>query len=129
MWTEKPIKHLRILYDGQCSFCASYIRLWHIRNGVADKVELADARTRPDLVAEFRNQGLEINDGMIAELDGAVYYGHEEMTVLSALSSSSSLFNRINGYLFRRSKVSRSLYPFLVTGRRSVLFLLGRRAI
>lgn len=129
MPSGNPIRRLQIIYDGECPFCARYTALWRIRENVADEVELLDARGRPELVAQFRRQGLEINDGMIVDVDGALYYGHQAMTVLSGLSSTSSVFNRINAHLFKSVKVSRLLYPFLVTGRRAALFLMGRRVI
>ncbi|WP_424467787.1 DCC1-like thiol-disulfide oxidoreductase family protein [Parvibaculum sp.] len=129
MSKNKPIGRIRVIYDGQCPFCAGFMRLWRIRDSITDNVDIVDARMEPALVSDFRRRGMEINDSMIVEIDDATYSGHAAMSVLAFLSSRSSTFNRMNGFIFRQPAVSRFLYPVLVFGRRVVLLVLGRRVI
>ena len=117
-----------ILYDGECPVCRSYVRMLRLRESFGD-VALADARTRPDLVAHYRARGFEVNDGIVLDIDGTAHYGPAAMTALAAISSSSARFNRFNAALFSSPRVARLLYPVLVRGRKLLLKLIGRDLI
>jgi predicted DCC family thiol-disulfide oxidoreductase YuxK len=117
-----------ILYDGECPVCRNYVRMMRLRESFGD-VALADARERPDLVALYRAQGMEVNDGIVLDIDGTLHYGADAMSALAAISSSSRTFNRLNAALFSSPRVARALYPGLALGRRALLKLLGRDLI
>ena len=61
---------LRIIYDGDCPFCSSYVALLRLREQY--DVRLVDARKEPALAAQY---GLDLNEGMIVDLDGKVHHG------------------------------------------------------
>ncbi len=117
-----------LLYDNECPFCSAYVRLFRLREA-GMVLQLLDARLHPELVRKFAKQGLNINQGMILKLEGDLYFGGEVMHVLALMSSSSTLFNRINRLVFLRPVVARWLYPIFRTGRNAVLRLLGRTKI
>lgn len=117
-----------ILYDGDCPVCRSYVRMMRLRESFGD-VALADAREHPELVARYRAAGMEVNDGIVLDLDGTAYYGADAMAALASISSSSRWFNRFNALLFSSPKVARAIYPALALGRRVLLKLLGRDLI
>jgi predicted DCC family thiol-disulfide oxidoreductase YuxK len=117
-----------ILYDGDCPVCRSYVRMMRLRESFGD-VALADAREHPELVARYRAAGMEVNDGIVLDLDGTAYYGADAMAALASISSSSRWFNRFNALLFSSPKVARAIYPALAFGRRVLLKLLGRDLI
>ncbi len=119
---------LQIVYDGECPFCSNFVELYRIRDNVG-KVELIDARDRPDLIAEFDRQGMEINDGMVAIWQGRSYYGSDSVNLLSMLSSEKGAFAAMNRALFKNPRTAAAVYPWLVRGRKLVLRMMGRKLI
>jgi predicted DCC family thiol-disulfide oxidoreductase YuxK len=107
---------LHIIYDGDCPFCSSYVALLRLR-GQYD-VRLVDARKEPVLAAQY---GLDLNEGMIVDLDGKVHHGARAVSLLSGLSSSISPL--------RSERVVRAVYPLFRFGRNVALKVLGRRQI
>jgi predicted DCC family thiol-disulfide oxidoreductase YuxK len=117
-----------LLYDGDCPFCSAYVKLVRLRETVGP-IALLDARQYPDRVAEISAQGYAIDKGMVLKLDERYYFGAQCMTALSALTTQSTVFNRVNRVLFRSPMLARVLYPVLRTGRNATLAVLGRRRV
>ena len=117
-----------LVYDGQCPFCSAYARGLRI-NPAAGPLALVDARGENPLIAEIRERGLDLDQGMVLSLDGRLHHGAECLTQLALLSSGATPASRLNRLLFRRASRSRALYPVLVCGRNAVLRLLGRSRI
>ena len=128
MTAPTPEKLLQIVYDGECPFCTRFVELYRIRKNVG-KVMLTDARERPDLVAEFDREGLNINDGMVAIWEGRRYYGADSVQLLAMLGAETGAFAALNRVLFKSPKVAGAVYPWLVRGRKLALRLLGRDLI
>lgn len=117
-----------IIYDGECPFCAAYVRMTRLRAS-AGPVRLIDARSDAPEVAEARAAGLDLDRGMVVKLDGRLYHGDAAMTALALLTTPSGGFNRLMRSLFQRPALARVLYPPMVAGRNMTLRLLGRRPI
>jgi predicted DCC family thiol-disulfide oxidoreductase YuxK len=117
-----------IVYDGDCPFCSRYVQLIRLRESLGP-VRLVNARDGGPEVAEVREAGLDLNDGMVLKLDGRLYHGDECMHMLALLSTASGVFNRINAAVFSSPRAARMLYPVLRTGRNAALRLLGRGRI
>src|SRR6185437_10214690 len=66
--TELPPAHpsndVWVVYDGQCPFCSSYVRLYRIRER-GSRVSLIDARSAHPLVDEVRRRNLDLDRGMV----------------------------------------------------------------
>src|SRR5262245_25011537 len=107
---------LRIVYDGDCPFCRSYVALLRLREHY--DVRLIDARKEPALAAQY---GLDLNEGMIVDLDGKVHHGARAMSLLSRLSGSFSPL--------RSERVAGVVYPLFRRGRNVALKLMGRKPI
>lgn len=118
------MRRLRVIYDGQCPFCSAYVELARLREG--HEVELVDARERPDMAGSYR---LDLDAGMIVDLDGAVYHGADALWIISVLSSRSGLLNRMASCAFSRRRFARVAYPLMRASRTLVLRVLGRRRI
>jgi hypothetical protein len=101
MSVEHPTGEVTVVYDGECPFCTRFVALYRLREAVG-QVRLVDGRSGDPAVA---------------------------LDVLALLGSDASLFGRINQALFRRPRLARALYPWLVRGRGLTLKLLGRRTI
>jgi predicted DCC family thiol-disulfide oxidoreductase YuxK len=120
---------ISVVYDGECPFCSSYVTLYRIRER-AKQVHLIDARSASHpILDEVRRAGLDLDEGMAVKFNGRFYHGAAAMNILAILGSNGTLFNRLNGALFRHPHLARFLYPMLVRGRWIVLRLLGRRLI
>jgi predicted DCC family thiol-disulfide oxidoreductase YuxK len=107
---------LRIVYDGECPFCSRYAAYQRLREEYI--VELVDARAEPELAG---NYGLDLNEGMIVDLDGQVHHGADAVRLLAQLSQRPGLL--------RHERVARALYPLLRFGRNVTLKILGRKPI
>jgi predicted DCC family thiol-disulfide oxidoreductase YuxK len=114
---------MRVLYDGECPFCANYVAMARLRERVGE-VELIDARTRPDLVAAHKEAGRPIDEGMIVETPDAVYFGGDAVWAINALLSTNPVLNALSG-----RAMLKFVYPALRFGRNTVLRIMGRKPI
>jgi predicted DCC family thiol-disulfide oxidoreductase YuxK len=128
MSVEHPTGEVTVVYDGECPFCTRFVALYRLREAVG-QVRLVDGRSGDPAVALVRSLGLDLDEGMVVIWNGQTYHGAAAMNVLALLGSDASLFGRINQALFRRPRLARALYPWLVRGRGLTLKLLGRRTI
>lgn len=119
---------LWVVYDGQCPFCSSYVRLYRIREQ-ANHVHLIDARAPHPILNEIHERKLNLDEGMAVKLGDRFYHGAAALQILAILGSGATIFNRLNRVLFRHPKLARRLYPLLVGGRLATLRLLGRTKI
>ena len=128
--SPSPSPTARILYDGECPACQSYIRFSRLREALG-AVDLINAREAPDLVSQYRAQGCEINEGLILDFrdGGKPLCGEEAMTGIAAMSTGSKFFNHLNAAFFQSPRLARIVYPVLAVGRRVLLFLIGRNLI
>ncbi|MEJ6402163.1 DCC1-like thiol-disulfide oxidoreductase family protein [Yoonia sp. 2307UL14-13] len=119
---------LSVIYDGQCPFCTAYVKMVRLRDAVG-VVELIDARGDHPILGTIREQGFDLDEGMVVAMDGEFHHGDAAMTRLAAMTTRSGLFNRLVRLGFGNRTVSKLLYPPLVLGRKLTLRLLGRRPI
>ncbi|HTO63606.1 MAG TPA: DCC1-like thiol-disulfide oxidoreductase family protein [Bradyrhizobium sp.] len=122
--------HPVLIYDGECPFCANYVRLLRLRESFP-QLELIDARGHPDhpAVQRLRDRNLQIDEGM-ALVDGdTIYHGSEAVHALADRGTGSTYFGRLNRAIFRSARASNVLYPILRAGRNLTLRLLGRRKL
>ncbi len=113
----------RIIYDGECPFCASYVAFARLRKRLG-AVELIDARQRPDIVESLAARGFQIDEGMVVEMDDKVFFGPEAMWAINTLLSANPLLRLVSGRRFLKLA-----YPLMRGGRNMTLRLLGRRPI
>lgn len=119
---------LWIVYDGDCPFCSSYVRLYRLRE-VTGRVHLIDARTDHPILGEVHARGLDLDDGMAVKAAGHFYHGAEALQFLAILGAGDGLFNRLNRVLFSHPRLAGALYPWMVRGRLLTLRLLGRSTL
>lgn len=118
-----------IVYDGECPFCTRYVKLLRLREAVGT-VELVNAREADHpVVQRVREHGIVLDEEMALVMGNDIYAGADCINRLALMSTHSLWFNRVNAAVFSSPAVARALYPFLRSGRRLALTLLGRRKI
>ena len=117
-----------LVYDGGCPFCNAFVKRLRIEESLGE-LELVDAREQPDVVASLRERGLDVDEGMVLELDGRYYHGDEALQRLALMSTRFGIFNRVNAWAFSNPTISRLAYPMLRAGRNLALRLLRRGRI
>lgn len=117
-----------IVYDGDCPFCSRYVQLLRLKQAIGP-VALINAREGGPRVERLRKMGYDLDGGFVLEWGGEIYYGPDAINRLALLSTPSSVFNKINAFVFQSKAISRVLYPVLKTGRDLTLFLMGRRGL
>lgn len=118
---------MRLVYDPECPVCDAYCRAARARGAPA--TQLVSAREPGELMAEITRRGLDIDQGMVLELDGRVLYGADAIHALALRLEGRSAFARLNRWLFRSSRRAALAYPALRAGRNLLLKLLGRSKI
>jgi predicted DCC family thiol-disulfide oxidoreductase YuxK len=127
--TKHPgASHNLIVYDGECVFCANYVRFLRLRDSIGP-VELLDARSDDPRVVAYQDKGYDLDQGMLFDRSGQIYHGSEAVHVLALLCTPSGLFNRVNAWLLSNAQRARVSYPLLKAGRRLTLMARGRKLI
>lgn len=125
---ESRPKAITIVYDGECPFCASYLKLLRLRDA-AGPVRLVDARSDDPAVQRVREAGFDLDEGMALIDAETIWHGEDCINRIALMSTPSGLFNRINATVFRSPRASKALYPVLRGGRNLALRLMGRQKI
>ena len=117
-----------VLYDGDCPFCTAYSRFARISAELPGLrvLNARDAGPEVDLVTGL---GLDLDEGMVLQEDGALYYGRACMHRLSQLATRRRLPNRALGALMRPGIAGEAFYRALVRMRHALLFLMGRKRL
>ena len=118
-----------LLYDGACPVCSAYVAMSRLRQ-LYPGLRVASARTEPELVAELRGEGYEINEGMVLCLGGVIHFGPEATRMIAVLGRASpSWWRRAALACVGTAPWARRLYPWLNRTRGLLLRLLGRKLI
>jgi predicted DCC family thiol-disulfide oxidoreductase YuxK len=125
---SQPAPATFLVYDGECPFCSRFVAWVRLRDSIGPVV-LINARDGGPLVDEAVAAGFDLDEGMVLKMDGQFYHGADCLHALALMSTPSSLFNRVNGALFRSRLLARAAYPLLRAGRNATLALLGRSSI
>ncbi len=118
-----------LLYDGECPACSAYVALSRLRQLYPD-LAVISARDTPGLVAELRQAGYEINEGMVLSLDGRLYFGPGATRMIAVLGRASpSVWRRALLASIGTAPWARPVYPWLNRARQLLLRLLRRGPI
>lgn len=117
-----------IVYDGQCPFCAGFVRLMALRERVGE-VLLVDARSDNPAVAAVRAHGVDLDSEMAVLHGDRLWRGAEAVALISHLTPERGLGRRALARLLANPRRAAMLYPWLRAGRRATLKLLRRAPI
>lgn len=119
---------LYILYDGDCPFCARYVRLLRLKDavGTVEPVNAREAKAaQHEALAKVLAAGYRLDEGMAMLYRGDIAHGQDCIHRMALLSTRSGPFNRLNAWLFRSRRRAALAYPVLRAMRNLTLRLLG----
>lgn len=122
------MSEILLIYDKECPVCDAYCRMIRIRKDFGT-LKLVNAREPGKAMDEINALGLDIDQGMVLQMDEQTYYGSDAIHTLALISSRSGFFNRITYQIFRSKHLSSLFYPVLRALRNLLLKLLGRSKI
>jgi hypothetical protein len=88
-------------------------------------LQLINARDGGELVRHIEQIPFDINEGMVFVYGDNYYFGSDALHVLSLLSSSDSVFGKLNKLAFSSPLMAKFGYPILRFGRNMSLKVLG----
>lgn len=112
-----------LLYDGECPICAGFVKFAEFRRRHPD-LNLLDARHHPELVAELRRDGYDINEGMMLVVEGRLYFGAAANAKLASYRSDLPASKRA-----AIAAIGATPYPLLRGVRNALLRLRGKPLI
>ncbi len=124
MSNNKKQEEILLIYDKECPACNSYCQIIRIKESIGD-LKIVNARDSSEVMDEITNAGLDIDQGMVLKMGGEIYYGSDAIQALALISSRSSVFNRMNYWMFKSKFLSKLLYPLLRSCRNILLKALG----
>jgi predicted DCC family thiol-disulfide oxidoreductase YuxK len=117
-----------LLHDGECPACSSYVAFSRLRQR-HPSLEVLDARANPELVEDLRRRGYEINEGMVMQLDGRIFFGAEATRQIARHAQNGGALRGAVLMAIGDAPWSRALYPLLNRCRRLLLRALRRGLI
>ena len=117
-----------LVYDKECPACDNYCRIIRIRESVGN-LKLVNAREDSEVMTRLTADGFDIDQGMVLQMGGQLYYGSDAIHALALISSKSGIINRLNYWIFKSKGVSAVVYPLLRFFRNMLLKLLGKTKI
>lgn len=115
-----------LLYDGDCVYCRTYVRKTRFRTPGGERLQLIDGKKAPDLVAELRRDGCDLEEGMILVVEGRRYQGPDAMTVLGSLADETGWVNRLTRWVGSSATRTGRLYPWFRRLRQATLRISGK---
>lgn len=115
-----------IYYDGDCPFCTQYATYLRLKEA-AGTPTLVDLREDDAARENFIRQGMDVDKGMVADIDGKLYWGKDAVNALALITGPVGAFNKLSAALFSNAAIASFAYPILRAGRNFTLDILGRR--
>lgn len=126
--SESRREPVLLVYDRQCPVCEAYCRRVRVEGRIGE-LRIVDARAPSAVMDRITSAGLDIDQGMVLEQEGVLYYGSDAIHRVAMLSDRRGLFNRLNHLVFRSRRRARAFYPVLRFFRNLLLKLLGRTKV
>ncbi len=117
------LKSNALFYDGDCPFCTHYSELMQARDELG-QFAIISLREDQASAQEFRDLGLDLEQGFVFRYNGGIYHGAEAMHVLAAANQQKDPILRLNHWFFGKRAMSKCLYPVLRFGRWLALLIM-----
>ena len=116
---------LTFVYDGECPFCNHFAELLELKSKIKD-ISILDGRKNPKLIRDLLIKGYDLDNGAILLKDEDIFHGADAInTICKLIKEPSSKLLEILSEIFKSSKRTRFIFPFLVRARRLALISKG----
>ena len=113
------------IYDGECPFCNHFAELLEIKSEITN-IKILDGRKNLTLITSLLDKGYDIDKGAILLKDEEIFHGPEAInTICKEINNPSSSLLSLLSTVFKSSKRTKVLFPFLVRARRFALISKG----
>jgi len=116
---------LTLYYDKECPFCNHYARFLELKK--SHELHLINAREALQAI-RAKCPHLDINDGMIIEIDGRCLQGTEALSYLDAIIIRNTLFGRLHRIWRLAPWITLPLYKTIKLLRKIALFFMGKKS-
>lgn len=124
----KETNKVTIIYDGECPFCTNFVMVANLRKSY-ESLRLINARQTDNETVQFvRENGYDLNKGMIVMLEDKILYGSDAANFI-AIHCKEGLVGNLYRQLLRNKILAKWIYPILTRLRRMYFFLVGKELI
>ena len=113
------------IYDGECPFCNHFAELLEIKSKITN-IKILDGRKNLTLINSLLDKGYDLDKGAILLKNEEIFHGAEAInTICKQIIKPSSSLLLLLSKVFKSTKRTRVLFPFLVRARRFALISKG----
>ena len=116
-----------IYYDGECPYCVSYQKVIDIKKKYS--FEIKDARLHPKEIANFKDQGYKIEDGILMIFKDEIIQGAEALRRIDLLTEKRTTISKLYALIIRLSFFGYIIYPLVKIIRIITLKIMGIKRI
>ena len=113
------------IYDGECPFCNHFAELLEIKSKITN-IKILDGRKNLTLINSLLDKGYDLDKGAILLKNEEIFHGAEAInTICKQIINPSSSLLLLLSKVFKSTKRTKVLFPFLVRARRFALLSKG----
>ena len=113
------------IYDGECPFCNHFAELLEIKSKI-NNIKILDGRKNLTLINSLLDKGYDLDKGAILLKNEEIFHGAEAInTICKQIINPSSSLLLLLSKVFKSTKRTKVLFPFLVRARRFALISKG----
>ena len=113
------------IYDGECSFCNHFADLLEIKRKITN-IKIIDGRKNLTLINSLLDKGYDLDKGAILLKGEKILHGADAInTICKEINNPSSNLLSLLSKLFKSTKRTKIIFPFLVRARRFALISKG----
>ena len=113
------------IYDGECPFCNHFAELLEIKSKITN-IKILDGRKNLTLINSLLDRGYDLDKGAILLKGEKIFHGANAInTICKEINNPSSSLLSLLSKVFKSTKRTNVLFPFLVRARRLALISKG----
>ena len=118
-------KDLTFIYDGECPFCNHFAELLELKSKI-NNISILDGRKNQKLISSLLEKGYDIDKGAILLKGDKIFHGAEAINyICKQINNPSGNLLKLLSKIFKSTKNTNLLFPFLIRARRIALISKG----